>query len=406
MDQPNPPQTPSLQRPNQELPHLIVEEPKRGVFGTLGVVVLSIALLGIPLGIFLVSQRTQLAPQAAVIEQVPEAVSGIFLESKLSSGRGEIPVDIYVKSPVDQINLVNTQIKFDPDLVSVDKIATNAAELNQPALFSKWIEVSFDNNVGVAAVIAGLPTPGLKTGSPNDEKVYLATLYLKPKTAGATTLQVMSDSQILRNQDSANIFKTGNDLVLNLSAGVEASPLASPPKSDSEEKPLIVITSPAAATNYSYFKSLEIAWSSFNAERISQIDLYVNRELLGSIAQNLEAKEGRFEWVPKDTLALHYIQLTNTYEIEITGVSKDGLVTKTVSAPFGILGTEEIIGEPPNPESFGQNQLNVTDISRALTNYLVLPLKDKSLDLNKDEVVNELDVFLIRQNLLIRGVIK
>ncbi len=127
---------------------------------------------------------------------------------------------------------------------------------------------------------------------------------------------------------------------------------------------------------------------------------------MGPIAENLEAKEGRFSWLPNEVLALPYIQPTNTYEIEIVGVSKEGVVARVISAPFGILGTEEVSGAAPNPESFSQNQLNVSDVSRALSNYLVLPLKDGSLDLNKDEVVNELDLFLIRQNLILRGIIK
>lgn len=410
MDQPNSqPQQP--QKPAaQELPHLVVEEPRRGIAATLGVLVLSLMLLGIPIGIFLVSQRTQVLPQAAVTQNQPEVITGIFLESKLSSGEDVIPVNVYVKSPLDAINLVNAQISYNPGLLSFEKIATNAAQLNQPVIFNKWVEASFDNEKGKASVIAGLPNPGAKTGSPNDEKIYLATLYLKPKATGTTVLQVTPQSQILRNSDNENIFTTGNDLALNLTASARVSPSASTPsgrsKPDEKEEPLIVITQPVPAANYSYFKPINIIWSSFEVVRISQINLYVNGELLGSIAQNLEARSGEFSWQPQDTLALHNIQPANTYKIEITGISKDGIVAKKLSEPFGILGVEEITGSPPNPETFSQNQLNITDFSRALTDYLVVPLKDQSLDLNKDGVVNELDLFLIRQNLLQRGIIK
>jgi len=408
MDQPiSPiPQTQQLQKPvAQELPHLVVEEPKRGIAGTLGVVALSLLLLGIPIGIFLVSRPTQLAPQAAVTERLPEVMNGIFLESKLSSGDGIIPVDVYIKSPVDQINLVSAQFRFDPELVSIDKIATGSADTKAPSIFSKWIEVSFDNSKGSASVISGLPTPGLKTGSPNDEKIYLATMHLRSKRTGTTILQVTPESQILRNSDNQNIFRTGNDLALNMSKTVSDSfPAASPNSSDEES--LIVLTSPASATNYSYFKPLEITWSSFNVETISQINLLVNGELLGPISQNLMATEARFKWQPDESLALPYVQLTNTFQIEILGISKDGVVSRVLSGPFGIVGTGEANGSPPSLESFSQNQLSVSDASRGLSNYLILPIKDKSVDLNKDEVVNELDLYLIRQNLLMRGVIK
>lgn len=394
---------------DQKLPHLVVEEPRRGIAATLGVLVLSLMLLGIPVGIFLVSQRTQALPQAAVTQK-PEVITGIFLESKLSSVGDAIPVNVYVKSPLDAINLVNAQISYNPSLLSFEKIATNAAELNQPVIFKKWVEVSFDNEKGKASVIAGLPNPGAKTGSPNDEKIYLATLYLKPKITGTAVVQVTPQSQILRNSDNENIFTTGNDLALNLTAAARVSPPSSAPSGRSRpgemKEPLIVITQPVPAVNYSYFKQINIIWSSFEVERISQVNLYINDELLGSIAQNPEARLGEFNWQPQDTLALHNIQPTNTYKIEITGISKDGIVAKKLSAPFGISGMEEVTGSPPNPETFAQNQLNVSDFSRALTNYLVVPLKDQSLDLNKDGVVNQLDLFLIRQNLLGRGIIR
>lgn len=418
MDQINPPSP--LQKPLQatqaspkpvvqELPHLVVDEPKRSKAGIFGIVVLSIMLLGLPIGIFLVNQRTQLAPQAAVTQVAPEVVTGIFMESKLSqSGNQEIPVEIYIKSPVDNFNLVGAQIRFDPSLISMERISTGSAELNQQTPFNKWMEVSFDNEKGTAAIISGLPNPGVKTGSSADDKAYLATIYLKPKKAGTAILQMSPQSQIFRNSDNINIFKTGNDLALNLSnVPAEGTPSASPKKNNGTGNgSVIVLTNPAGALNYSYFKPMEVIWSSFNVERISQINLYVNDEKLGAIAQNLIAAEGKFVWQPKDTLALHYIQPANTYSIEIIGVSKNGDVARMISGPFGLSGTEETTGSVPSQESFSQNQLSVTDVSRALTNYLAEPIRDNSLDLNKDGIINALDFYLMRLNLLERGVIK
>ena len=391
----------------QELPHLVVGEEKRSKFGIFGIVVLSLLLLGLPVGIYLVSQRTQLSPQAAVIPVAPEVVSGIFMESKLTSGADQaIPVDLYVKSPLDDINLVNSQIKFDPNLVSIERIATNSAELNQVGAFNKWVEVNFDNEKGAAVIIAGTPNPGVKTAG--EEKLYLATMYIKPKKDGAAILQVGAGSEILRNSDSINIFKTGNDLALNLTrvSNVESTPSATPRNQSRNEESLLVITSPASAQNYSYFKPLDILWSGFNVDRISQINLYVNGEKLGTVGQNIEASEAKFTWQPKETLGLHYIQPSNTYEIEIVGISEDGEVAQTRTGPFGIMGTEEVTGSVPSGASFAQNQLTVMDVSRLLAGYLTEPLKDASLDLNKDGVLNDLDLFLIKQNMLLRGVIK
>jgi hypothetical protein len=400
-----------LQRPStQELPHLVVNEPKRSKVAIFGIVVLSLLLLAIPGGIYLVSQDTQFAPQAAITEKLPEVVTGIFLESKLSleSQGGVIPVDIYLKSPLDSVNLVNAQISFNPGLLSVDKIATGSANPATPAVFSKWFEAGFDNTSGQVSIISGLPNPGIKTGGSSDDKIYLATVFLKPKNSGTAVLQISQDSQILRNTDNVNIFKTGNDLALNLPAAISEATSAGriSPKVKSQSEPLIVLTSPQPALNYSYFKALDVVWSSFNVEIISAINLYLNGELLGSLGQNLKSDTGKFQWQPKDTLALHYIQPVNTYEIELIGLSKDGTTIKTTSGPFGILGIEEVSGIAPNVETFSKNQLTITDASRSLTNFLVSPLKDSSLDLNKDGLINDLDLFLIRQNLLGRGVIK
>lgn len=413
MDQVQSPVTPKpagnpQPRPVQELPHLVVGEQKRSLAGIFGIIVLSILLLGLPIGIFLVSQRTQLEPKAAVVEPVKEIASGIFMESKLNlAGESLIPVDIFLKSPVDDVNLVSAQIQFDPKMVELDKIATSSANLNQASPFNKWLEVTFDNTKGRVSIIAGVPNPGIKTGNERDSKAYMGTLYLKPKQAGTAVLQISPESQILRNFDNLNIYKTGNDLVLNLTRGlVEATASAAVEKDDKTDPSLIVITNPKASANYSYFKNLDILWSSFNVERISQINLYINGERLGSIAQNIEAKDGKFSWIPTEAIALAYIQPANTYELEIVGVSKDGKVAEVNSGPFGLLGTEEVQGTPPSPESFNQNQLSVADASRILSNYLAVPIQDGSLDFNNDGVINELDWYLLRQNLLIRGIIR
>jgi len=70
------------------------------------------------------------------------------------------------------------------------------------------------------------------------------------------------------------------------------------------------------------------------------------------------------------------------------------------------LGSEEIPGIVPNRDTFAQNQLSISDASRLLTDYLVLPLKNKALDFNRDDVINELDFYLLKQNLLQRGIVK
>ena len=392
----------------QQLPHLIVDEPKRSPWAFAGIAVLSLMVLSIPVGLFLVQQRTQIAPQAAVATPQPEAATGIFLESKLSpeAKGGIIPVDVYVKSALDPVNLVEAHLQFDPNLLSIDKIATSAAEIGKPPVFNKWLEVRTDNSTGNAVIIAGLPNPGVITKNEPEEKVYLATLHLRPKNSGSAILQSSADSGLYRNTDNQNIFRIGSELVLNLSGAVNESSPSAKTKPGKSAEPLIVITDPVTAGNYSYFKPVDINWSSFNVDRIAEIKLLINGDAFGPIAQNLEAAKGQFSWRPEDSLSVPYIQLANTYQIEMTGVSKNGDTVTSETGPFGILGSEEIPGIVPNRDTFAQNQLSISDASRLLTDYLVLPLKNKALDFNRDDVINELDFYLLKQNLLQRGIVK
>ncbi len=392
-----------------ELPHLVVGEEKRSKLGMFGIVILSILLLGIPLGIYLVSQRTQLVPEAAYIAapSAGDSPAGIFMESKLTSGDDPvIPVDVFVKSSMDHINLVNAEISFNPELLKVERLATSSAELNQVSPFNKWIEADFDNSKGVVNLLAGVANPGIR--SSGNDKFYIGTIYFKPIKTGSVILQVSDRSEIFRNSDNINIYRSGNDLALNLSnveaeATVSARPRVSP---KNNQEPLVVVTNPRGGANYSYFKDIEVVWSSFNVDRISQINLYINGEKFGTIAQNIEASEGKYNWLPQTSLGVPYIQPANSYEIEIIGFSKAGEVVRATSGVFGIQGTTEVSGVVPAGPSFEQNQLGVNDISRALSSFLTDPITDASLDLNKDGLINDLDIYLIKLNLIFRGIIK
>ncbi len=392
----------------QQLPHLVVEdEHKRSPWAIVGIVTLSITLLAIPLGIYLVGQRTQLAPQAAVATPAPEAPTSIFLESRLSpdSGGGVIPVDVFIKSTQDPLNLANVKFKFDPSFLSVDNIATGAAEPGKNQIFTKWLEASSNDEKGEISIIAGVPNPGILSSDVPEGKVYLATLNLRPKKSGTAVLQIGSNSELLRNSDNQNIFQSATDLVLNLPNQVpSATPV--PSAKSQNNQPLIVITNPVTAANYSYFTPLDIIWSSFNVEIISQINLLVNGVLYGPIGENVDPATGKYTWNPQDSLSIPYIQSANTFSIEIVGLGKDGETVRAHTGPFGLVGSDTVSGLAPNLTLFLQNQLSVADASKLLANYLGSPVADKALDFNRDDIINELDFYLLKQNLTGRGIIK
>lgn len=399
------PQSPQSQQ--QQLPHLIVDEPKRSPWAIIGIVVLSLMVLAIPVGLFLVQQKTNLTPQAAVSEPQTDSTNGIILEPRPSLNGVTIPVDIYVRSSSDAINLSKIKLKFDPVFLSVEKIATDEANEKQSQTFNKWLEASYDNSLGFVTLISGLPTPGIKTSGLSEDRAYFATVNFNQKQSGSTIIQSTQDSVFLRNLDSQNVFLPGRDLVLNLPQKSIVTPnQTTPALQNSSDSPILVITSPLAVTNYTFFKPIDIMWSAFNLETISEINLYVNGAILGPVAKNLEAKSGRYTWNPQESLSLPYIQPANSFMIEITGFGKKGERARAITGPFGIAGVENVSGSPPNPEVFYVNSLSVEDASRLLSAYLVLPLEDKSLDFNNDDVINDLDLYLLRQNLLRRGVIK
>ncbi len=389
-----------------DLPHLIVDEPKRSKKALAAIIVVSLMILLIPAGVYLISQQTQLVPQAAAPQksQVLENSLSLSAVSGQAALGGEVGVDILVQADSDSMNLVDTKIKFDPQALKVTKIATTSASKDYFA--TKWFESSFDNIQGQAVLVGGVPNPGIKT-SPG-QTLKLATVYFRPQRLGPVSISFEEDSGIYRNSDNINALKKLNNIEVNISEGLSLGPDKLKEDSASSDtlkpNPIFTLISPKGGEDYSYFKPLTIEWNLKDMDKIKTLTLLVNGEPFGEIASNF-TNPSRYEWSPQTTLLLPYITLSNTYEIEVTGVSKKGEEIKIRSeGPFGILAREEIIftlpGESPEGENFG-----ITDASLLLSQF-DKQLDQSRVDLNKDGGVNQLDLWLLRKLLLSKGIIK
>lgn len=109
----------------------------------------------------------------------------------------EFQVDINLWSQNEPANLFSAQLSFDATALEVIRI-------DRGTTLTSWTNSSFDNTGGKISLIAGLPSPGLKTVEGNTP--LMAKITFKGKRAGDTTIVMESNSAIYSNNDNANII--------------------------------------------------------------------------------------------------------------------------------------------------------------------------------------------------------
>lgn len=391
-----------------DLPHLVVDEPKRSKKALAAITIVSLMIVLIPVGVYLATQRTQLTPQAATQSKpnLPETSLTLKSEGAAALG-GEIAVDVYIRADSDNINLVNTKINFDPQALKVTKIATSSATNTYFA--TKWLESYFDNNKGQVSLIGGVPNPGVKTNL-GDQSLKLATIYFRPQRLGPVSLSFQEGGEILRNSDNLNALQKTNKIDINISEGLslesDNSKLASSSSSLTQLKPNpnLNLTTPKGGEVFSYFKPITLRWNSKDIDKIKTMSLYMNEQFFGEIAFNF-TNNNHYDWSPQTTILLPYITPLNTYEVEITGTNKKGQEFTTRSqGPFGILVKEDIKFSTPSADLNGGN-FGINDASLLLSQF-GKELDQSKVDINKDGVVNQLDLWLLRQYFTINNIIR
>jgi hypothetical protein len=382
------------------LPHLVLDEPaKPNKKKFLAVVVISLMVVLLPVALLLVRQQTQTRSQAALNLRNPETSLSIKVNNNLG---GLVEADVYIKSDIEAANLADVKMGFDKTALEVVSIATSSAALEKKSkpFASKWLESSFDNSLGKISLIAGTPNPGVKTDPTTGTEAILATIIFRPKITTSSSINFDPTSMLYSEEGNVNILKKAEEVAVELnSTPVVAS---SSPSINTNPKLNLQITTPVLGNSYYYFNPLDITWSGEEIENILGINLYLNGSLFGPLTQNI-VNTGKFSWKPDQTVLIPYLQSDNNFQIGIIAQDKQGNQVTGMSGKFGLTTEQDQV---TSGQTFMLNtDLTVRDASKILSNYNVNQLTEPALDLNRDGVINDLDLFLLRESLFRRDLI-
>lgn len=207
-------------------------------FAHLFLIILLVA--GIGLTVWLVSQKTQLFPQAASnpipncsvsapCPTIPPAEEGsasylLFAPTTVAPNSSFI-LQLKVKSPTEAANTFLAKLSVDPSKLEVESIVMDSTI---GSFVTQVDDVFFDNTTGEISLLGGLLDPGLKTALAQGN--LMAQIKLKAKGLGQTTIKIEEGSQIISNDTNQNIA-SGNltNVVVNIgSISASPSPSVSP----------------------------------------------------------------------------------------------------------------------------------------------------------------------------------
>jgi hypothetical protein len=386
----------------------------------LSLVTLFIMLGALPIGVYLVSQRTQVLPEAALAQQERVGEVSLTLEQdkqSFSSSKqfpsttsAQIAINLIAHSDNQAANLFASRINYPSQDLELVKVATSEAELqgpNQQPMVGKWIQEKVDNEAGQFDLIAGLPNPGIKT-SP-DEQYVMAKLIFKVKGGTEATLHLDPDSTIFTNDANQTLQVRKNDLSLALPVVTLASSSPSPkPKVISFKAPTSSLTllSPSGGETIGFNSNSQISWQQSGLNQV-MVNLLVNGEKLGQIA-SVSASLNQVSWKPASYLLPNLVLPTNTYQIELEGIDTAGNQYSATSAgPFAIVSGEANLAASQSVslaarggDANNDGQVDLTDLSMLLSSYGKKDNLNLGVDLNGDGVVNDVDLFLFKQVLL------
>ena len=417
-----------------KLPPRYYSKPNQSLFGfILSLVTLAVVVAGLPISVFLVGQRTHSLPEAASpLTRVGQtsftlvSSSSSTKEPPVASRSGQLAITVLARSDDVYVNLFAARINFPKDLLQVDSILTS------PDLADKWLESSFDNQNGRINLIAGATGQGVKTDP--DLEYTLARVVFDVKATGIATLYLDPDSTIFKTDNQTLLGVRKNDLTVNLPepaatvqcqarpACLDTKPsckIAEPvggwcPKSPQQrpkDTASLKLLSPIGGETLPYNARSTIRWSGRKVKQVS-VFLLQNRQRLGRIA-SLPAALGQVDFRPSDVLLPTFITPTNTYQVEIEGLGDSGerLVDRS-AGPFAIVASDVRSAEASQSANLAQRGgdanrdgvVDLTDLSILLKSYGRPENLDLGVDLNGDGLVNDVDLYLMR-NLLFKNVL-
>ncbi len=180
--------------------------------------------------------RTNLVPQAAPPPSEITMQTGmkLALEKNEPIQKG-VPfrIQILLRSEIDSIRLVSSQIKYDPRVLEILKIETPKTATPSAAFYATasaepkiiqithWLETLFDNKDGKASLTGLFDQADFKTAAKDPKPFLYATVIFKPKQTGETEIKLDNTSVMLRSADNTNILVKAENLKL---AVTEATP--------------------------------------------------------------------------------------------------------------------------------------------------------------------------------------
>ncbi len=192
---------------------------------------------GLAVGIYLVSNKTNIFSKASVSQPIGPETSFTVAGPKGCTGwfcvlpgqaepQEEFDVKVYVRSDVETANLFTARINFPADLVEVTQINTEGS------FIQNWVENYYDNATGEISLTGGVPTPGYQTQE-GGEAGLMATIIFKAKSIGKGQISFADDSAIFSDTNNINILLVKRPY--DISVEVKAAPTISAPIPPSTE---------------------------------------------------------------------------------------------------------------------------------------------------------------------------
>lgn len=375
------------------------------------IIFVAFLVMSLPVGVYLVQQSQDVRSRASsggIVETEKQSSlqAGFNLVDRGLSEEGLLRVDLRARVEEKKANFFSTKISFPPGKLEVVSIATVSAVLaGDSSSLLRPVEATSDNKNGFISFSAGYPNPGLETDS--GQEINLATINFKPLQEGAAQMRVTEGSAIYASSDNSNILNLPNPTLDVSLAGftnqvlTQKSPVSR--VKTSPKKISLSLFSPEGGKNYSYYTQLPVKWKSSGVDQVD-VSLYRNGSFFGRLISDIPAS-GEFGWEPTTSLPLIYINNKSVFYIELRGKDSEGkelLVAK--GQPFSLsldpsISTSGAALTYPGGQS--EITLDIGTFSRLFSNYDRADFDD-SVDLNSDGVVNDIDLWILR-NIMIAG---
>ncbi len=402
-----------------QLPHLIIEEPKRSKFALMGIVIVSLTLFAIPIGVYLTLQN-QNPTSKAVSDEIKQPEIGYTLETeKKQVGVGSIfPVKVTIKSDSQSVNIFSFEALFPQNLLEIVKM--DVLPVEDPGYTSipnaRVIHQKFNNLNGSISLIVGIPDAGLKTNF-SDKKTGIATIYFRSKDIGDAKVTLEEQTAIFSAESKQNILqKEVSPLDITISPDIPTeNALGEESSAITSKSSLIQLLTPNGGETFHFTDEIPIRWNLDEKTLPSvTVSLYMNGKLFGVIAKQIPNKK-ELIFKPETALQPIFANDSSSFQFLVEGKSNTGDNLSVMSeGPFGIYSTDDfnfVISPSAEIKTGakdlnGDNDLNLSDLSEILALYGKTDDKSLKADLSNDKAVNDIDVWILKKGLVNNGVIK